>query len=94
MQFPAWTQHNLYDICCQATAEQCRDQHQDVSMVFVDLTKAFDTVNRYVLWNILFSRLPTLVDILQQFHAGMCALVVIAGSQSSSFPIDVGVKQG
>ena len=31
---------------------------------------------------------------LQQFHTGMCAQVVIAGSQSSSFPVEVGVKQG
>ena len=30
----------------------------------------------------------------QQFHTGMCAQVVMAGSQSSSFPIEVGVKQG
>ena len=31
---------------------------------------------------------------LQQFHTGMCAQVVMAGSQSSSFPVEVGVKQG
>ena len=29
-----------------------------------------------------------------QFHTGMCAQVVMAGSQSSSFPVEVGVKQG
>ena len=32
--------------------------------------------------------------ILQQFHTGMCAQVVMAGSQSSRFPVEVGVKQG
>ena len=30
----------------------------------------------------------------QQFQTGMCAQVVMAGSQSSSFPVEVGVKQG
>ena len=30
----------------------------------------------------------------QQFHTGMCAQVVLAGSQSSSFPVEAGVKQG
>ena len=65
-------------------------------MAFVDLTKAFDTVNRDLLWNILrkFGCPPTFIAILQQFHTGMCAQVVMAGSQSSSFPVEVGVKQG
>ena len=76
--------------------EECREQHQGSFLAFVDLTKAFNTVNRDLLWNILrkFGNPPTLIAILQQFHTGMCAQVVIAGSQSSSFPVEVGVKQG
>ena len=31
---------------------------------------------------------------LQQFHTGMCAQVVMAVFQSFSFPVEVGVKQG
>ena len=75
--------------------EKCRQQHQDIYLAFVDLTKAFDTVNRD-LWNILrkFGCPPTFIAILQQFHTGMCAQVVMAGSQSSSFPVEVRVKQG
>ena len=75
--------------------EKCREQHQDLYLAFVDLTKAFDTVNRDLLWNILrkFGCPPTFIAILQ-FHTGMCAQVVMAGSQSSSFPVKVGVKQG
>ena len=65
-------------------------------MAFVDLTKAFDTINRDLLWNILgkFNCPPTFIAILQQFHTGKCALVVMAGSLSSSFPVKVGEKQG
>ena len=65
-------------------------------MAFVDLTKARHTFIRDILWDILrkFDCPPTLIDILQQFHTGMCAHVVMAGSQSSSFPVYVGVKQG
>ena len=76
--------------------EKCREQHQDLYLTFVDLTKAFDTVNRDLLWNILrkFGCPPTFIAILQQFHTGMCAQVVMAGSQSSSFPVEVEVKQG
>ena len=37
---------------------------------------------------------PSFVSILQQFHTGMCAQVVMAGYQSASLSADVGVKQG
>ena len=76
--------------------EKCREQHQDIFLAFVDLTKAFDTVNRDLLWNILrkYGCHPTFIAILQQFNTGMCAQVVMAGSQSSSFPVEVVVKQG
>ena len=65
-------------------------------MAFVDLTRAFDTVNQDLLWNIQckFGYHLTFIAILQQFHTGMCAQVVMAGSNSSSFPVEVGVKQG
>ena len=65
-------------------------------MAFVDLTKASDTVNRDLLWNIQhkFGCHPTFISMLQQFHTYMCAEVVMVGSQSSSYPVDVGVKQG
>ena len=76
--------------------EKCREQYQDLCMAFGDLTKALDTVNRDHPKNILrkFGCLPTFIAIPQQFQSGICAQVVIAGSQSSSFPVEVGVKQG
>ncbi len=33
--------------------EKCREQHQDMFMAFVDLSKAFDTVQRELLWDVL-----------------------------------------
>ena len=75
--------------------EKCREQHQDLHMAFVDLTKTFDTVNRDLLWNILrkFGCPPTFIAILQQLHIRMFAQVIMAGSQSSIFRVEVGVKQ-
>ena len=71
-------------------------QHQDLYMAFADQTKAVDTVNQDLLWNILrkIGCPPNFIAILQQFNTGMCAQAAMAGSQSSSFPVDVGVKQG
>ena len=76
--------------------KKCREQHHDLYLAFVDLTKAFDTVNRDLLWNILrkFGCPPTFIDILQQFHTGMRAQIIMAGFQSSSFPVKILVKQG
>ena len=76
--------------------EKCHEQHQDLYLTFVDLTKAFDIVNRDLLWNILHKFIchPTFIAMLQQFHTGMCAQAVMADSQSFSFPVEVGVKQG
>ena len=33
--------------------EKCREQHKDLFMVFIDLAKAFDTVPRPMLWEVL-----------------------------------------
>ena len=79
----------------QQQQENFCKQHQDLYLAFVDLTKAFDTVNRDLLWNILhkFGCFPTFIATLQQFNTGVCAQVIMAGSQSYSFPVEVGVKQ-
>ena len=51
-----------HDFTARQLQDKCRRQHKDLFMVFVDLTKAFDTVNRNVLWKIL-SRLAVLVNL-------------------------------
>ena len=50
--------------------EKCREQNLDLYMVFVDLTKAFDTISRDGLWQILRKiGCPDLfVDIIRSFH--------------------------
>ena len=79
-----------------ASLASCCEQHQDLCMTIVDQTKTFDTVNQDMLWNILhkFGFPPTYIATLQQFNTGMCAQVVMVGSKSSSFPVEVRVKQG
>ncbi len=53
--------------------EKCQEQNQDLYMVFVDLTKAFDTVNRDGLWKILLKLgcPDKFVSLIRSFHEGM-----------------------
>lgn len=76
--------------------EKCREQHKDLYMIFVDLTKAFDTVNRDLLWKLLLKiGCPrNLVNIIVSFHDGMSAQVIDSGDSSKPFEVKNGVKQG
>ena len=57
--------------------EKCSEQNQDLYMVFIDLTKAFDSVNRTGLWKLLakVGCPDTFVDVMRSFHDGMMARV-------------------
>ena len=76
--------------------EKCREQHKDLFIAFVDLSKAFDTVNRDVLWQVLkrFGCPPKFLNILAQFHSGMMARVVVGRHSSEPFGVETGVRQG
>ena len=65
-------------------------------MVFVDLTKAFDTVNRDALWKVLKKLgIPdNMLNIIISFHQGMKASVLSDGQSSDPFDVTNGTKQG
>ena len=65
-------------------------------MTFVDLTKAFDTVNRERLWKIMakFGCPPKFIAMVRHFHDGILARVQNDGECSDPFPVTNGVKQG
>ena len=76
--------------------EKSREHHKDIYIAFIDLSKAFDTVNRELLWKHL-TKLgvpPKFLSILQQLHDGMQARVLTGELQSEFFEVNVGVKQG
>ena len=65
-------------------------------MIFIDYTNAFGTVNREVLWNILWklgSR-DHIVKLVTVLHTGMTALVTLRGEFSEPFEVGNGVKEG
>ena len=76
--------------------EKSRERHKDLYIAFIDLSKAFDTVNRELLWKYLckLGVPPKFLSILQQLHDGMQARVLTGELQSEFFKVNVGVKQG
>ena len=76
--------------------EKRQEQNIDLYMIFVDLTKAFDTVSRNGLWEIMakFSCPPRYIAMVWQFHDGMQARVQNDGEYSEPFPVTNGIKQG
>ena len=76
--------------------EKCRLQNQDLYLLFIDLTKAFDTVNREGLWCILEKAgCPRhFVGIIRSFHDNMKATVREGSGKSPPFVVTSGTKQG
>ena len=70
--------------------EKCREQHRDLFIAFIDLTKAFDTVNRDLLWQVLgkFGCYPHFRSILREFHTDMSARVEQGGELSKRFGVN------
>ena len=76
--------------------EKCREQHRDMYIAFVDLSKAFDSVDRDLLWAVLRrSGCPErYTQLIQELHEGMNVRVRFAGELSDPFEVSRGVKQG
>ena len=76
--------------------EKCIEQNLNLYQCFIDLTKAFDTVNRVMLWKVLkkFGCPDKFVNLIKSLHDDMKAMVNFNGSLSEPFPVEGGVKQG
>ena len=76
--------------------EKSREQHKDLYIAFIDLAKAFDSIDRCLLWKILkkCGCPPKIIDLIQQLHDGMNVRVKISGDLSDPFEVSRGVKQG
>nr|VZI38876.1 unnamed protein product [Spirometra erinaceieuropaei] len=76
--------------------EKCQEMRTHLYSTFVDLTKAFDTVNREGLWKIMqkFGCLERFTQMVRQLHDGMMARVTDNGAVSEAFAVTSGVKQG
>ena len=76
--------------------EKCIEQNTCLFITFVDLTKAFDTVNRPALWQLL-AKLgcpPKFLQMILQLHQNQLGQIRIGNELSDPFTIHNGVKQG
>ncbi|KAL8611454.1 hypothetical protein ACOMHN_014509 [Nucella lapillus] len=64
--------------------EKCKEQNLDLYAVLIDLTKAFDTINREALWKILqkFGCPDKFTNMIRLFHDNMTGLVLSGGDAS------------
>ena len=76
--------------------EKCKEQNKPLYVTFVDLAKAFDTVSRKGLWQILqkLGCPPKFLKILTELHETQLGRVRIGEEMSKPFSIGNGVKQG
>ncbi|BHF75958.1 hypothetical protein SprV_0501905600 [Sparganum proliferum] len=81
-------------------ARQLQERYQEMRThlysTFMDMTKAFDTVNREGLWKIMqkFGYPERFIQIVRQLHAGMMARVTDNRAVSEAFAVTSGVKHG
>ena len=75
--------------------EKCSEQRQGLYQVFVDLTKAFDSVNRERLWKILgkLGCPDHFVKLIRSFHDEMKVSVNVGSIFTDPFKVETGVKQ-
>ncbi|BHF68844.1 hypothetical protein SprV_0301188500 [Sparganum proliferum] len=76
--------------------EKCQEMRTHLYSTLVDLTKAFDTVNREGLWKIMrkVGCPERFTQMVSQLHDGMMARVTDNGAVSEAFAVTNGVKQG
>ena len=76
--------------------EKAIEQYQELYIVFFDFRKAFDTVDRALLWKVLqnFVCPPRLAKIVQEFHDGTKGKVAVGGDRSEKIMVSHGAKQG
>ena len=76
--------------------ERKREFRQGLFAAYVDLRKAFDSVNREALWSLLNLRgiPPKLIDLISALYSGTESVVRCGAAVSDPFPVPTGVRQG
>ncbi|CAF1437436.1 unnamed protein product [Adineta ricciae] len=78
------------------TMEKRKAFNKPLFMCFIDITKAYDSVNRELLWKVCrnYGITDKLVNLLKMLYKDSIAKVKINGEMSDSFEMNTGVMQG
>ena len=76
--------------------EKTKEQRRNMYIVFVDFTKAFDTVNRDFLFKILakIGCPPKFIRLIKSLYTQVHARLIVDGNLTEPFEYNSGVKQG
>ncbi|XP_073714068.1 uncharacterized protein [Misgurnus anguillicaudatus] len=76
--------------------EQSLEWNSLLHITFVDYEKAFDSLDRSALWNLLrhYGVPAKIVNIIQNSYGGMTSRVVHGGKLTENFEVRTGVRQG
>ena len=83
-------------LALRVLSERMREYRSRFFAAYIDLRKAFDSVDRGALWRLLgFRGVPqTLINLLFKLYSGTESAVRCGGSISEFFPVSAGVGQG
>jgi hypothetical protein len=74
----------------------CGEFNMCLAKAYIDLTKAYDSINRWALWKVLrlYNVSTKLIALLEDLHTGTTAAVRLDGSLGPAFEVTAGVRQG
>ena len=95
--FPTEPFYHRYDVCDSSVTEAGAEKRSPLYVCFTDLTKAYDSADRTLLWAVLarFGVPQNMISIIRQFHNGMRACVRLDDRVCSEwFAVEQGLRQG
>ena len=82
--------------CARQLLEKSIEHDCSLYVLFVDLKKAYDSIPRAALWQVLkkLGVPPTMLSVIRSFHEGMVAKVRVNGELSEDILVKNGLRQG
>ena len=82
--------------CARQLVEKAQGRSTQIFMLFIDLSKAYDSIPHSPLWRMLekYGIPPALLSIIRSLHDDMKAEVTVDGNLTPDFEVRNGLRQG